>query len=374
MVDRYADVMAHSLRGDDVWINLRDQALSRRSFVAGMAALGSGAALAGGHSTAMQGSAAGASPARQETQPQPEQSVAKGATRRPLFPISLAQWSLHRTIRSGALDPAAFPQAALRDYGIDAVEYVNTFLMKGDPKERVPQDAAWFADLRRRCDDLGVRSVLIMCDGLGALGAPQQADRLGAVERHRPWLEIANGLGCHSIRVNAASQGSWEEQRSLAADGLRRLCELADPLGLNVIVENHGGLSSNGKWLAETIRAVGHPRAGTLPDFGNFDLGGGTWYDRYEGVAELMPFAKGVSAKSHDFDDEGGERFTDYRRMLGIVLDAGYRDWIGVEYEGSRLSEPEGIRATKALLERVRSEREGASSSPSSSGVPGGTR
>lgn len=277
-----------------------------------------------------------------------------------LFPISLAQWSLHRALRSGALDPAEFPLAAKRDYGIDAVEYVNTFLMRGDPKATLPQDAQWLSTLRKRCDDLGVRSLLIMCDGLGALGAAEEADRAAAVERHRPWLEIAQGLGCHSIRVNAASTGTWEEQRSRAADGLRRLCELAAPLGLNVIVENHGGLSSNGRWLAETIRAVGHPRAGTLPDFGNFDLGNGSWYDRYQGVTELMPFARGVSAKSHDFDEQGNERFTDYAKMLRIVIEAGYRDWIGIEYEGQRLPEPDGVRATKALLESVRATLDGA--------------
>lgn len=272
------------------------------------------------------------------------------AVKRP--PISLAQWSLHRSFAAGTIDALDFPLIARRDYGIDAVEYVNSFFVAK------VADEAWLSALRRRADDQNVRSLLIMCDGLGALGDPDPAKRRAAVQRHGAWLDAAKRLGCHSIRVNAQSEGSWDEQRDRAADGLHQLCVLAaerggDERGLNVIVENHGGLSSNGRWLAETIKAADHPRCGTLPDFGNFDLGGGGKYDRYVGVAELMPFAKGVSAKSHDFNEAGDETATDYRKMLAIVLDAGYRDHIGIEYEGSRLSEPDGIRATKRLLVRV---------------------
>jgi sugar phosphate isomerase/epimerase len=193
-----------------------------------------------------------------------------------------------------------------------------------------------------------------MCDGEGALGDPDDAARTTAVENHYRWVEAARHLGCHSIRVNAQSRGTPDEQRALAADGLRRLTEFAAERDINVIVENHGGLSSNGTWLTSVMRAVDHPRCGTLPDFGNFQIGEGEWYDRYQGVAELMPFAKAVSAKSHDFDEQGNETGTDFMRMMHIVLDAGYRGHVGIEYEGSRLSEPDGIRATKALLERVR--------------------
>jgi sugar phosphate isomerase/epimerase len=174
------------------------------------------------------------------------------------------------------------------------------------------------------------------------------------VENHYRWVEAAQFLGCHAIRVNAQSEGTPEEQKKLAADGLRRLTEFADPLGLNVLVENHGGLSSNGAWLASVMQAVDHPRCGTLPDFGNFDIAEGETYDRYVGLEELMPYAKAVSAKSHVFDEEGNEARMDYERLLRIVLQAGYRGWVGVEYEGSEHSEDEGIRLTKALLERVR--------------------
>ncbi|GIX03373.1 MAG: xylose isomerase [Planctomycetaceae bacterium] len=272
--------------------------------------------------------------------------------RTPLFEISLAQWSLHRAFfgREGAekRDPLDFARIARQEFDIFAVEYVNQFYK--DKKH----DQATLQELKRRADDVGVRNVLIMCDGEGALGDPDAAKRRQAVENHFRWVEWAKYLGCHSIRVNAASRGGYWEQVELAADGLRQLTEFASQHEINVIVENHGGLSSNGAWLAEVMRRVNHPRCGTLPDFGNFRVMPNVHYDRYEGVKELMPFAKGVSAKSHDFDEQGNEIHTDYRRMLQIVLSFGYRGYIGIEYEGQKLSEPEGIRATKKLLERLR--------------------
>ncbi len=265
-----------------------------------------------------------------------------------LFTISLAEWSLHRTLNAGELDNLDFPATARRDYGIDAVEYVNSFF-----KDKA-EDQDYLTDLKQRADDNGVRSLLIMCDGGGALGDPEEAARTQAVENHYRWVEAAKFLGGHSIRVNAQSRGTAEEQLDLAADGLRRLTEFATERDINVIVENHGGLSSNGVWLTDVMRAVDHPGCGTLPDFGNFRIAEDDWYDRYQGVTELMPFAKAVSAKSHDFDEHGDETGTDYMRMMRVVLDAGYRGRVGIEYEGSRLSEPEGIRATKALLEKTR--------------------
>jgi L-ribulose-5-phosphate 3-epimerase len=263
----------------------------------------------------------------------------------PLFRISLAQWSLHRTIGSKALDHLDFARTAKERWGIEAVEYVNTFF-----KDRA-KDAAYLAEMNARAKDSGVYQYLIMVDGEGRIGDPDDAKRQASVENHYRWVEAAKTLGCAHIRVNAASEGSFEEQQKLAADGLRRLCEFADPHGINVIVENHGGLSSNGQWLAGVMKIVDHPRCGTLPDFGNFGD-----YDRYQGVTELMPYAKAVSAKSHEFDADGNERDKDYRRLMRIVLDAGYRSWVGIEYEGRTLPEYEGIAATKRLLERVRDE------------------
>ncbi len=201
-----------------------------------------------------------------------------------------------------------------------------------------------------------MKQLLIMIDGEGNLGDPDNAKRKTAVENHHKWAEAAKTLGCHSIRVNAGSSGTYEDQMKLAADGLRSLSEFAAKLGLNVIVENHGGLSSNGEWLAGVMKLVNLKNCGTLPDFGNFRIKDGEMYDRYKGVTELMPFAKAVSAKSHDFDDKGNEIHTDYFKMMKIVLAAGYSGYVGIEYEGSKLDEFAGIRATKALLERVRAE------------------
>jgi L-ribulose-5-phosphate 3-epimerase len=268
----------------------------------------------------------------------------------PLFRISLAEWSLHRTLFGGKLDNLDFAKTAKTDFGIEAVEYVNQFF-----KDKA-KDQKYVAEMKRRAGDLGVRSLLIMIDDEGALGDADEARRKQAVENHYKWVEAANTLGCHSIRVNAQSQGSYEEQLDRAADGLRRLTEFGAAHQMNVIVENHGGLSSNGAWLAAVIKKVNHPRCGTLPDFGNFNLGEGRQYDRYKGVQEMMPYAKAVSAKSGDFDEQGNERNIDYLRMMKIVLDAGYHGHLGIEYSGDGLSEPDGIRATKKLLERVRTE------------------
>ena len=266
------------------------------------------------------------------------------------FKISLAQWSLHRAFQNGDRDPFNFPKMTRQEFGMDAVEYVNSFYFGKE------NDKKYWAKLKQQCKDEGVKSLLIMCDVLGRLGDPDQAKRMEAVEKHHFWVETAKFLGCHSIRVNAASEGTWEEQMKLAADGLRTLCEFGDKHGINVIVENHGGLSSNGKWLSGVMEMVDHPRIGTLPDFGNFRVSRDEEYDRYVGLEELMPYAKGVSAKSHVFDEEGNEREIDYRRMLQIVKDSGYTGYIDVEYEGSELSEPDGIRTTKALLEKIREE------------------
>jgi sugar phosphate isomerase/epimerase len=209
--------------------------------------------------------------------------------------------------------------------------------------------------MKKRAADLGVESRLIMIDGEGALGDADESKRKQAIENHYKWVEAARFLGCKIIRVNAQSSGSYEEQLERAADGLRRLTAFGATHKIDVIVENHGGLSSNGAWLAAVIK-VNHPRCGTLPDFGNFNLGDGKQYDRYQGVKEMMPYAKAVSAKSHDFDEQGNETMTDYKRMMKIVIGAGYHGFLGIEYEGNKLSEPDGIRATKRLLERVLSE------------------
>lgn len=283
------------------------------------------------------------------------QNAAAAASSLP-YKISLAQWSLHRALRGGKLDNLEFAQTARDAFDIEAVEYVNQFF-----KDKA-NDEAYLEQMKKRAADAGVKSLLIMCDGEGQLGDPNGEKRTQAVENHHKWVRAAKYLGCHSIRVNAASSGDFEEQQKLAADGLRRLSEYAQPMGLNVIVENHGGLSSHGRWLAGVMEMVDMDNCGTLPDFGNFAIRRGEdpqQYDRYTGVEELMPYAKAVSAKTYDFDAEGNETTIDYERMMQIVLDHGYEGYVGIEYEGQKLDEYEGIKKSKALLERVGSKLAG---------------
>jgi len=275
-------------------------------------------------------------------------SILSGCNNPKLFKISLAEWSLHRSLQSGKIDHLDFCKVAKNDFGLDAVEYVNSFFFDK------AQDQSYLKEMKQRADDLGVKSLLIMCDNEGSLGDPDPVARTKAVENHYKWIDAGKYLGCHSIRVNAQSKGKYDQQMKLAADGLSRLIEYGANNDINVIVENHGGLSSNGQWLATVMEKVDHPHGGTLPDFGNFRIQGEEWYDRYKGVEELMPYAKAVSAKSHDFDSQGNEINTDYYKMMDIVLNAGYSGYVGIEYEGSKLDEMAGIQATKDLLEKVR--------------------
>lgn len=294
---------------------------------------------------------------------EPKQKKKKSGKRRtpPLFRISLAQWSLNRRFfkrETPHLDNLDFAKTA-RELKIGAVEYVNQFFADK------ANDMDYLKEMKQRAADVNVKSLLIMIDREGNLGEQDAQKRREAVEKHFKWVEAAKFLGCHSIRVNARSNGnlSFEEQMKLAADGLRQLTEFGAKHEINILVENHGGLSSNGKWLAGVMKLVDHPRCGTLPDFGNFaiDRGKDEWYDRYQGVEELMPFAKAVSAKAHKFDpdkpfvsiDEHGGRETDYLKMMRIVLKAGYRGFVGIESEGS-MDQVKGIEATRQLLLRVR--------------------
>jgi len=268
----------------------------------------------------------------------------KGGKKAP-FKISLAQWSWHRRLRGQQepkMDNLDFAKEA-KAMGVKGLEYVNQFF-----KDKA-QDKKYLREMKKRAADNGLKSLLIMCDGEGNLGDPDAARRTQAVENHYKWIEAAKFLGCHSIRVNAASSGSYEEQIKLAADGLRRLSEHATDSKLNVIVENHGGLSSNPQWLDSVIKSVGLANCGTLPDFGNFP----PELDRYDAVKTLMKHAKGVSAKSYDFDDNGDETTIDFYRMMKIVLDSGYNGFVDIEFEGNRLSETEGIIATKKLLDKI---------------------
>jgi len=268
-------------------------------------------------------------------------SKLRASTKEPPFKISLAQWSLNKGFFGRVepkLDPLDFAEIA-HNLDIEGLEYVNQFFMDK------AKDAAYLKELKKRADEFGCQSVLIMCDNEGHLGDPKEKDRFQAVENHYKWLEAAKFLGCHSIRVNAHSKGSFEEQQKLVTDGLYRLCEKGQEFGLNVIVENHGGLSSNPDWLLGVMKAVDMPNVGTLPDFGNFGD-----HDPYRGVELLMPYAKGVSAKA-SFNPDGTCRTVDYPRMMRIVLEAGWDGYVGIESGSSEgFSEMDAVKMTKQLL------------------------
>jgi len=275
------------------------------------------------------------------------------------FKISLAEWSFHKALFAKEIDHLDFAKIAKQQYGIEGVEYVNQFF-----KDKA-KDMDYLKEMKMRAEGEGVRSLLIMCDGEGGLGDTNESQRKTAVENHYKWVEAAKFLGCHSIRVNAYGEGTAAEVASAAIDGLGSLAGFAKDYDLNVIVENHGGYSSNGKWLTDVMKQIDMPNCGTLPDFGNFCLKGTyengkmtceDMYDRYQGVSEMMPFAKAVSAKTHAFDASGNETETDYLRMMKIVKDAGYKGFVGIEYEGNVLSEADGVRASKALLMKVGAE------------------
>ncbi|MEY2706092.1 MAG: hypothetical protein RL407_2154 [Bacteroidota bacterium] len=272
------------------------------------------------------------------------------------FKISLAEWSVNRLLFSKKLDHLDFALEA-KKHGIYAVEYVNQFFMDK------AQDVAYLTEMNTRCQNEGITQVLIMVDREGMLGARSEADRSKAVENHKKWIEAAKFLGCHTVRVNGYSDISWstrpedaEEVSKLVSDSIHKLATFAEPMDIHVVIENHGGYSSNGKWLADTIRKANHRLAGTLPDFGNFRIstldGKPVSYDSYRGVDELMPLASGVSLKPRVWDDAGIESDLDYNRMMKIVLSHGYHGHVGIEH-GDKDREWESIVDIRKILETL---------------------
>lgn len=285
----------------------------------------------------------------------------------PFFKLSLAQWSLNKAIRSGELSPLDFAQKA-SELGYEGIEYVSQLYRNELEKEADPKVAmeTLLKTLKEKSETYKVTNLLIMVDGEGNLATLDDKERAQTVENHKKWVDAAKYLGCHSIRVNAHGEGTSEEVAEAAVKGLTALSTYAATQGINVLVENHGGYTSDGQWLSKVMSTVNMPNCGTLPDFGNFCITEGygsinskecdNAYDIYKGVSELMPYAKAVSAKSYDFDENGGQPFIDYVKMMQIVKDAGYTGFVGVEYEGDNLSEIDGINATKELLLKAASQ------------------
>lgn len=286
------------------------------------------------------------------------QDAADSEMSQPAEPIklSLAEWSFHKALFDNSMTNLEFAGKA-GELGFQGVEYVNQFF-----KDKA-EDMAYLDSMKMAAQKAGVASLLIMIDREGHLGDTDAAKRDSAVENHKKWVDAAAYLGCHSIRVNAHGVGTAEEVAAAATDGLSKISQYAATKGINVIVENHGGYSSNGAWLTGVMKAVNLPNCGTLPDFGNFCLQKDTTeankgqcieeYDRYKGVEEMIPFAKALSAKSHDFDEGGNEINTDFARMKAIADAAGYTGYWGVEYEGKNLPEEEGIILTRDLIKSL---------------------
>jgi sugar phosphate isomerase/epimerase len=276
--------------------------------------------------------------------------------------ISLAEWSLHRALQAGKLDHLDFPAKARNDFGVEAVEYVNGFFggKKMNFKE-AGKDKSYLNELLKRSKDAGVFNHLIMVDEEGPLALPNDKERLQAVDNHKKWIEAAAFLGCWTVRVNLHGEGDSKAKKTASVDSLSRLGEFARPMNLNIVVENHGSDSSKGFWMADVMKQVGKPNVGTLPDFGNFCIshpwgttqdGCKDEYDRYKGVAEMLPFAKGVSAKTYDFDSNGEQPLMDYKRLMDLVKNSSFKGYIGIEFEGNKGDEEDGIRKTKALIEK----------------------
>ncbi|WBU90990.1 sugar phosphate isomerase/epimerase family protein [Cellulophaga omnivescoria] len=283
-----------------------------------------------------------------------EVAVTNTEEQKPFFKLSLAQWSLHKQVFDGG-NPYDFAEKA-KSLGFTGLEYVSA--LYNDVKEANYSDEAmaqFIAKSNEAAKKHGMTNVLIMIDGQGDLALADKTERKKAVENHYKWVKAAAEMGCHAIRVNLSGSTNEQEWVTSSIDGLKQLGTFAKEHNINVIVENHGGLSSNGKLLSEVMSQVNMDNVGTLPDFGNFCIkkseeGCEEMYDNYKGVTELMPYAKAVSAKSYNFDAEGKETKINYSKMLQIVKDAGYTGFIGVEYEGDEKGEEEGIIATRDLL------------------------
>lgn len=270
--------------------------------------------------------------------------------------ISLAQWSLHRSFWDGTLDAVDFASIAMDKYKIDAIEFVNgLYPDKGN-------DEAFWTQMSKRSDDAGVKNLVMMVDDEGDLGAASEKERLQAVENHYKWVHAAKLLGCHTMRVNAFGDPDREIYKMAIMDGMSRLADYAMQLDMNIVIENHGLFSSDAGLIAGIIKEVNRTNFGSFPDFGNWCLSAkwGTTqgdcdkvYDRYQGVAELLPYARAVSAKSYNFNENGEDTKIDYYRMMKIVKDSAYDGYIGIEYEGEEKSEHEGILITRELMKKA---------------------
>lgn len=280
--------------------------------------------------------------------------------------ISLSQWCFHRAIFGdsrkdynqfvsdlhskpdsvlrGDLDPRGIVEVS-RELGVDRVDLVNVLFFGH------AQNKAWLNDFKKRANDHDVSFQLLMCDQTGNLGASSIEQRKLSIEAHKPWLDAAAHLDCKQLRVNAYGDGTYLQQLEQCAESLEILATLAEGMGIQLLVENHGHASNNGAWLAMLMQQTNHDNLGVFTDLDNFFMGG--WglqperrYDRVQGLLDLAPYTKGVSVKSHDFDKEGKETTLDYLTLFDIFESNGFSGLYSIEYEGKRLSELEGTKST----------------------------
>ena len=289
-------------------------------------------------------------------EPQTATTVDSTTTKDPFFKISLAQWSLHAPIVEGKMSPMDFAQKA-NEMGFEGIEYVSQLYTKklaSYPDQKTAMDSL-VKTLKAKSKQYGVKNVLIMIDNEGDLASADSNVRDEAVEKHKKWVDAAATLGCHAVRVNlngAKEEKAWKEA---SVDGLTKLSQYAAEKDIEVLVENHGGFSSNAALLMDVMNTVDLDNCGTLPDFGNFCIersedGCAEEYPRYKGIEEMMPKAMAVSAKTYAFNDAGEETSMDYSKIMQIVKDAGYTGFIGIEYEGDELTPEQGIDLTRDLL------------------------
>lgn len=288
------------------------------------------------------------------------------------FTIGLSQWAFHRAIfgdardhyrtfiknlhsdpdsvLAGEMDPRDIVWRA-RELDVGVVDLVN-ILWFGHG-----EDKPWLNDFKTRARDANVTFGVLMCDQLARSGAADAKERRQSVEDHTRWMETAAELGCPFLRINPYGEGTYLEQCQRSAETLHALAERSADYGLEVIVENHGHPGSNGAWLAMLIEMANHSRVGTYTDLDNFFMGG--WdlnperrYDRHQGLLDLAPYTKAISAKTHDFDPDGEETTIDYHACLKILIDSGFSGLVSAEFEGNRVDETEGSKLTVELLKR----------------------
>jgi sugar phosphate isomerase/epimerase len=269
--------------------------------------------------------------------------------------ISLANWSIVQSFRAGKWKLLDMPRILRDVLKINGLEYVNTFFEN--------PTIEYLRKLKRNCEDYGMTSVLVMVDDEGNTASLDKAERMQAAVAHRKWIDIAHYLGCHAIRCNLrGGPKEWQQDKDVAKRGAEvflDILEYAKGSGLNVLIENHGGASSDPDVLLELMRLVNHPKFGMLVDTGNWNPG----VDRYEATRKLIRYGKGMSVKGTWGPNKRAD--FDMEKLLQVCIDGGYHGWWGIEVGWRR---PEGVQATpdeiweneiksvlgaKAVVERV---------------------